>query len=177
MAGGLFRVLDALAAAYDLATAEEKKTTRLKTRTTRVKSKRTTPGEAAYRRLLKGMTFDEMDVLTDPAARERLRLLCAMHLERLLESSPDGLAALRKRVPKLTGQLQESAYVRREGPLIRFGFNDPKALFVKFKKPIRGARGLRQALRGYERSSNYKRVIAEAVESGRNDFIQQYGLT
>lgn len=98
------------------------------------------------------------------------------HLERLVRAK--GPPQLRNRVPEVKGLLRESVYVRRvAGGAIEIGFSPrvaPYAPRVKFRKPVRGARNVGEALHRYVTSSDLRLLLDEAVRRADAEMMREF---
>lgn len=80
---------------------------------------------------------------------------------------------LRRRVPRDTGALARSAFVRRKGRVVFIGYSAPYARAVRFRVPIEEATNCNEALRGYTKSHDFATVVRRAIHDGWQQTIRE----
>ena len=93
------------------------------------------------------------------------RIFQAELQEALMKRGDDITEQLRRRVPRDTGELADSAEVRREGAnAVRAGYTAKYAPFVYYRRPRFRARTVRQTLAKYRRSVGFRRLVNDAAK-------------
>ena len=114
---------------------------------------------------------NQADVAVRPAVLGKAADYFSRRLYQILVST--GIEEnLRQRVPYRTGALQASAFIRREGTDIRFGFTDEAAKYARYKIPIRGQNRVRRSLQQYTRSAHFRSAVSQARRETRQAILR-----
>ena len=107
------------------------------------------------------IAIDDADAL-DALARFPDRFVAQLAAE-LARRGPDIERELRRRVPRLTGELGDSATVRRIDKGIKLGYKAHFAPYVYYRRKRFGARTVRQTLAKYRRTQHFRRLVRESA--------------
>ena len=137
-------------------------------------------GRAGARRLIKNplltVSANFQAAYKQRDSRLQLENLTAIWIVILMHEDKNGLTELQRRVPSWTGQLRSTVYIERKGINVVMGFRDPKAFYVKYRKPIRGSRRVVDSVNKYTRSLYFRNLRDQAALFAFQEWAETHGF-